>query len=147
MRPEATGDSRTIWYRELWSRGVGMSWSQRQSGVRHKVSGTGGSHPPNLPTKDLTPHPASMRQGGEHCAAVSATYQKKQRFVTLGFGNLALYASNRAHGSLVDLQDDISRLDSGVCGGTPRFYRCHGHSGVCAEAHPAPLLGRNILER
>jgi|SRR5262249_17129300 len=34
----------------------GMSRSRRQSGVRHKVSGTGGSHPPNLPTKDLTPH-------------------------------------------------------------------------------------------
>jgi hypothetical protein len=55
MRYEAKGDRRTVWNRELWHGGLGMSRSRLKDAGGRKVSQTCKQHPPNLPTKDLTP--------------------------------------------------------------------------------------------
>jgi hypothetical protein len=55
LRSEAKGDRRTIWGRELWRSGLDMSRSRLEVAGRPKVSQTCKRHPPNLPTKDLTP--------------------------------------------------------------------------------------------
>jgi hypothetical protein len=60
MRSVAKGDSRTVWGRELWHGGLGMSRSRLKDADGRKVSRSCKQHQTNLPTKDLTALGATM---------------------------------------------------------------------------------------